>query len=134
MTFIMAAGARFFTGRRDIIDKLREAGIRPTAMMDISDGLSSELKHICQQSNVGCCIYEDKIPIDFTAAEVAEEMNLNILTCALNGGEDYELLFTIDPEAEPDLELPHTVIGMITDGPELEWDGSEKDYMGFRHF
>lgn len=80
--------------RRDIIDKLREAGIRPTAMMDISDGLSSELKHICQQSNVGCCIYEDKIPIDFTAAEVAEEMNLNILTCALNGGEDYELLFT----------------------------------------
>lgn len=82
--------------RQDIIDKLREAGIRPTAMMDISDGLSSEIKHICHQSNVGCAIYEDKIPIDFVAAEVAEEMNLNIVTCALNGGEDYELLFTCD--------------------------------------
>jgi len=82
--------------RRDIIEKLRELGIKPTAMMDISDGLSSEIKHICHQSNVGCSIYEDKIPIDFKAAEVAEEMNLNIVTCALNGGEDYELLFTCD--------------------------------------
>ncbi|MCQ2310697.1 MAG: thiamine-phosphate kinase [Paludibacteraceae bacterium] len=82
--------------RRDIIEQLRELGIKPTAMMDISDGLSSEIKHICHQSNVGCAIYEDKIPIDFKAAEVAEEMNLNIVTCALNGGEDYELLFTCD--------------------------------------
>jgi len=82
--------------RRDIIEKLRELGIHPTAMMDISDGLSSEIKHICHQSQVGCSIYEDKIPIDFKAAEVAEEMNLNIVTCALNGGEDYELLFTCD--------------------------------------
>ena len=80
--------------RGDIIGKLREAGIRPTAMMDISDGLSSELMHICSQSGVGCCIYEDKLPIDFQAAALAEEMNLNIVTCALNGGEDYELLFT----------------------------------------
>ena len=82
--------------RRDIIDKLRQAGVKPTAMMDISDGLSSELIHICTQSQVGCVIYEDKIPIDIKAAEVAEEMNLNIVTCALNGGEDYELLFTCD--------------------------------------
>ncbi|MCQ2345671.1 MAG: thiamine-phosphate kinase [Paludibacteraceae bacterium] len=82
--------------RRDIIARLREAGIHPTAMMDISDGLSSEIKHICQLSGVGCAIYEDKIPIDFKAAELAEEMNLNIVTCALNGGEDYELLFTCD--------------------------------------
>jgi len=82
--------------RRDIIEKLRELGIKPTAMMDVSDGLSSEIKHICHQSEVGCSIYEDKIPIDFKAAEVAEEMNLNIVTCALNGGEDYELLFTCD--------------------------------------
>ena len=63
-------------------------------MMDISDGLSSELMHICTQSNVGCSIYEDKLPIDYQAAALAEEMNLNIVTCALNGGEDYELLFT----------------------------------------
>ncbi|MBR5854305.1 MAG: thiamine-phosphate kinase [Paludibacteraceae bacterium] len=82
--------------RRDIIEKLHEAGIKPTAMMDISDGLSSELMHICSQSNVGCSIYEDKLPIDYQAAALAEEMNLNIVTCALNGGEDYELLFTCD--------------------------------------
>ncbi|MBR6018179.1 MAG: thiamine-phosphate kinase [Paludibacteraceae bacterium] len=80
--------------RRDIILKLREAGIRPTAMMDISDGLSSELMHICRQSGVGCAVYEDKLPIDYQAVVLAEEMNLNIVTCALNGGEDYELLFT----------------------------------------
>ena len=80
--------------RRDIIAKLRKAGIKPTAMMDVSDGLSSELLHICSQSNVGCAVYEDKLPIDYQAAALAEEMNLNIVTCALNGGEDYELLFT----------------------------------------
>ena len=80
--------------RRDILESLRKAGVKPTAMMDVSDGLSSELMHICSQSGVGCCIYEDKLPIDYEAAALAEEMNLNIVTCALNGGEDYELLFT----------------------------------------
>lgn len=80
--------------RRDMIKRLHEAGIKPTAMMDISDGLSSELMHICSQSNVGCAIYEDKLPIDYQAAALAEEMNLSIVTCALNGGEDYELIFT----------------------------------------
>ena len=80
--------------RKDIIEELAKNNILPTAMMDISDGLSSELLHICSQSNVGCCIYEDKLPIDYEAAALAEEMNLNIVTCALNGGEDYELLFT----------------------------------------
>ena len=80
--------------RRDIIEKLHEAGIKPTAKMDISDGLSSDLIPICSQSNVGCSVYEDKLPIDYQAAALAEEMNLNIVTCALNGGEDYELLFT----------------------------------------
>ena len=80
--------------RRDILEALRKAGVKPTAMMDVSDGLSSEMLHICSQSGVGCCIYEDKIPIDYEAAALAEEMNLNIVTCALNGGEDYELLFT----------------------------------------
>ena len=80
--------------RRDILESLRKVGVKPTAMMDVSDGLSSELLHICTQSGVGCCIYEDKLPIDYQAAALAEEMNLNIVTCALNGGEDYELLFT----------------------------------------
>ena len=81
--------------RGDIIEKLREAGIKPTAMMDISDGLSSELLHICKQSGVGCRIYEKNIPIDYQTAVMAEEMNMNVTTCALNGGEDYELLFTV---------------------------------------
>lgn len=81
--------------RGDIIQKLREAHIHPTAMMDISDGLSSEILHICKQSHVGCRIYEKNIPIDYQTAIMAEEFNMNVTTCAMNGGEDYELLFTI---------------------------------------
>ncbi len=81
--------------RKDIIEQLRKEGIIPTAMMDISDGLSSELMHICKQSKVGCRIYEERIPIDYQTAIMAEELNLNVVTCALNGGEDYELLFTV---------------------------------------
>ena len=81
--------------RGDIIQKLREAHIHPTAMMDISDGLSSEILHICKQSHVGCRIYEKNIPIDYQTAIMAEEFNMNVTTCAMNGGEDYELLFTV---------------------------------------
>lgn len=81
--------------RGDIIARFRELNIRPTAMMDISDGLSSELMHICKQSNCGCHIYEKNIPIDYQTAVMAEELNMNVTTCALNGGEDYELLFTV---------------------------------------
>ena len=117
--------------RGDIAKRLREAGVRPTAMMDISDGLSSELMHICTQSNCGCRIYEKNLPIDYQTAVMAEELNLNVTTCALNGGEDYELLFTVPIgdhakiEAIPDVKL----IGHIT-RPELglaliSRDGSE---------
>ena len=81
--------------RRDIISRLREAGIKPTSMMDISDGLSSEVMHICEQSHTGCRIYEERIPIDYQTAVAAEEFNFNVYTAALNGGEDYELLFTV---------------------------------------
>ena len=81
--------------RRDIIEALDKAGIEPTAMMDISDGLSSELLHICKQSNAGCRVYEERIPIDYQTAIIAEELNMNLVTAALNGGEDYELLFTV---------------------------------------
>ena len=81
--------------RKDIIDALAKEGIRPTSMIDISDGLSSELMHICTQSNTGCRIYEERIPIDYQTAVMAEELNMNVSTCALNGGEDYELLFTV---------------------------------------
>ena len=81
--------------RGDIIARFRELNIHPTAMMDISDGLSSELMHICKQSNCGCRVYEKNIPIDYQTAVMAEELNMNVTTCALNGGEDYELLFTV---------------------------------------
>lgn len=106
--------------RRDIIQKLREAEIVPTAMMDISDGLSSELLHICTQSRMGCRVYEEHIPIDYQTAVMAEEFNMNLTTCALNGGEDYELLFTVpiaDHEKIQDMEGVK-LIGHITK-PEL---------------
>lgn len=102
--------------RGDIVKRLREAGIRPTAMMDVSDGLSSELLHICTQSHVGCRIFEKQIPIDYQTAVMAEELNMNVTTCALNGGEDYELLFTIpigDHEKIQAIEDVH-LIGHIT--------------------
>jgi thiamine-monophosphate kinase len=103
--------------RGDIINKLHEAGIHPTAMMDISDGLSSELMHICKQSGVGCRIFEKEIPIDYQTAVMAEEMNMNVTTCALNGGEDYELLFTVpigDLDKVKDMEGVR-MIGHITE-------------------
>ncbi len=81
--------------RRDIVAALAGAGVKPTAMMDISDGLSSELIHICKDSGTGCRVYEDRIPIDYQTALMAEELNMNLVTAALNGGEDYELLFTV---------------------------------------
>ena len=103
--------------RGDIVERLRQAGVKPTAMMDISDGLSSELMHICKQSGVGCRIYEKELPIDYQTAVMAEEMEMNVTTCALNGGEDYELLFTVpigDLEKVRELDDVH-LIGHITE-------------------
>lgn len=103
--------------RGDIVATLRKAGIRPTSMMDISDGLSSELMHICKQSQTGCRIYEERLPLDYQTAAMAEELNLNVSTCALNGGEDYELLFTV-PLAQNDTVSALEdirVIGYITE-------------------
>ena len=117
--------------RRDIVERLRQAGIRPTSMMDISDGLSSELLHICSQSHTGCRIYEERIPLDYQTAVMAEELNMNVTTCALNGGEDYELLFTVpltDNDRVSQLE-DVKVIGYVTEeklGPALiTRDGQE---------
>jgi len=106
--------------RRDIILMLREKGVLPTSMMDISDGLSSELMHICSQSKVGCRVYEDKIPINYQAAVMAEELNMNLVTAALNGGEDYELLFTASLEDYDKIVAMEgvAVVGHITK-PEL---------------
>ncbi|MCQ2266629.1 MAG: thiamine-phosphate kinase [Bacteroidaceae bacterium] len=106
--------------RRDIVQTLRAAGIVPTAMMDISDGLSSELLHICKQSGVGCRLYEERIPLDYQTAAAAEELNLNVSTCALNGGEDYELLFTVPLSMHDQVEQLEdvSIIGHITDADE----------------
>jgi thiamine-monophosphate kinase len=106
--------------RKDIIAKLAEANVQPTAMMDVSDGLSSELLHICKQSHAGCRVYEEHIPIDYQTAVMAEEFNMNLTTCAMNGGEDYELLFTVpiaDHEKVSEMEGVK-IIGHITK-PEL---------------
>ena len=102
--------------RADIIATLRQAGIHPTSMMDISDGLSSELMHICTQSHVGCRVYEERIPLDYQTAAMAEELNMNVSTCALNGGEDYELLFTVPLAANETVSQLEDikVIGYIT--------------------
>ncbi|MDO4738114.1 MAG: thiamine-phosphate kinase [Bacteroidales bacterium] len=102
--------------RRDILEQLRQAGIRPTAMIDISDGLSSELLHICTQSKCGCRIYEERIPIDYQTAVMCEEMNMNLTTAAMNGGEDYELLFTVPIADHEKIEQMKDVklIGHIT--------------------
>lgn len=117
--------------RKDIVAILREKGILPTAMMDVSDGLSSELLHICKASNVGCRVYEDRIPIDYQTAVMAEEFNMNLVTAAMNGGEDYELLFTVPLTDKDKIETINGVrmIGYVTK-PELgaamvTCDGSE---------
>ena len=102
--------------RRDVIENLAKHGIIPTSMMDVSDGLSSELLHICKASGVGCRVYEDRIPIDYQTALMAEELNMNLVTAAMNGGEDYELLFTIPLHAHEEIKkIPGVkVIGHIT--------------------
>jgi thiamine-monophosphate kinase len=108
--------------RIDIIEKLKEHNIKPTSMIDISDGLASEIKHLCKDSNLGCNLYEEKIPIDITTASVAEEFKIDSTTAALNGGEDYELLFTIkhsDYEKIKDME-GISIIGHMTDKSEGE--------------
>lgn len=102
--------------RKDVIEMLRNNGILPTAMMDISDGLSSELLHISKQSHVGCRIYEERIPIDYQTAVMAEQFNMNLVTAALNGGEDYELLFTVPLTEHNKIDaMPSVkVIGYVT--------------------
>lgn len=102
--------------RKDIVRLLDENGIVPTSMIDITDGLSSELKHICKQSGVGCRIFEDRIPLDYQTASMAEQFNMNVTTVAMNGGNDYELLFTVplhEHEKVSKIEGIH-VIGHIT--------------------
>lgn len=103
--------------RKDIVELLAALDVKPTAMIDISDGLSSEILHICTQSKVGCNLYEEKIPLDPQVIATCEEFDLNSTTIALSGGEDYELLFTISQNDFPKIKgNPHlTVIGHITD-------------------
>ena len=106
--------------RIDIISAFKKLGIKPTSMIDISDGLSSEIHHLCKNSKLGCSVFEDKIPMDFQTKKMAEELNINPLVAALNGGEDYELLFTLslsDYEKiknDPDF----TIVGHMTEASE----------------
>lgn len=127
--------------RRDIIEEFAKHDIVPTSMMDISDGLSSELIHICKDSSVGCRVYEERLPIDYQTAVMAEEINMNLATAALNGGEDYELLFTVPLHLHDEIKKIKgvSVIGYITK-PELGCalitrDGTEMELkaQGFNH-
>lgn len=104
-------------GRRDVVDLLSQMNIIPTSMIDVSDGLASEIIHICTQSEKGCTIYEDKLPIDPMTYDTARELGLDPSVCALNGGEDYELLFTIKQEDYSKLkhDVDISIIGHITD-------------------
>lgn len=106
--------------RKDIIELLKKLEVKPTSMIDISDGLSSEILHLCKQSNVGCNLYEDKIPMDQQVISTCEEFNMDSTTVVLSGGEDYELLFTILQEDYPKIKgNPNlTVIGHMTDEDE----------------
>lgn len=111
--------------RRDIIDFFAKQKIKPTSMLDVSDGLSSDVRHICENSNVGCVIYEDKLPIHEQTKQLALDFNLDYTICALQGGEDYELLFTLSQEDHDKITLSEqiSVIGYITEaseGMELE--------------
>ncbi|MES2113231.1 MAG: thiamine-phosphate kinase [Bacteroidota bacterium] len=99
--------------RRDVVDLLREIEVKPTAMIDVSDGLASEVLHICKQSDKGCNLYEEKIPLDPMTFETAREFNLDPTVCALSGGEDYELLFTVK-QADYD-KMDISIIGYITE-------------------
>ena len=106
--------------RKDIVQLLKDLGVTPTAMIDISDGLSSEIIHLCKQSGVGCDLYEEKIPLDPQVISTCEEFNIDSTTVALNGGEDYELLFTIAQEDFPKIKAnPNfSVIGYMKEASE----------------
>ena len=106
--------------RRDIVKMLKDNDINPTSMIDISDGLSSEVMHICKASDVGARIYEERIPIDYQTASMAEELNMNVVMAAMNGGEDYELLFTVPLSEHEKISNLNgvSIIGYITK-PEL---------------
>ena len=106
--------------RKDVMEELSKLGIQPTSMIDISDGLSSDLLHICSQSNVGCRVFEERLPIDYQTAMMAESFNLNVATVALNGGDDYELLFTVPLSAYEQIKVVPGIhlIGHITDASE----------------
>lgn len=127
--------------RKDIVEALAKKGIVPTAMMDVSDGLSSEILHICKQSKCGCRVYEEKIPIDYQTAVLCEEMNMNLSTAALNGGEDYELLFTVPLAMHKLIEdwSDVKIIGHICPADEgcrlVSRDGNEFDIIaqGWKH-
>ncbi len=103
-------------------------------MMDISDGIGSDIRHILEESGCGAVIDTRSLPVSDELREFCDANGLDTRDLALEGGEDYELLFTLAPETEAQLKVGHSVIGRITGGSGVEWLGGSKDYMGFRHF
>ena len=103
-------------------------------MMDISDGIGSDIRHIMEESGVGAAIDTCALPLSPQLVRMCSRHGLDARDLSIEGGEDYELLFTVDPAAEGTLEVEHHVIGRITSGGKLEWVGSDKNHMGFRHF
>jgi thiamine-monophosphate kinase len=128
--------------RKDVIQFFKEANLKPTSMMDLSDGLSSDILHICKQSGVGCRLEESRIPVSEDAYQMALKFNLDPITCALNGGEDYELLFTIKPEDDTKIseDESFSIIGEVTkkeDGCMLLTKGNNLHKLqaqGWKHF
>lgn len=117
--------------RKDVSQLLKELDVKPTSMIDVSDGLSSEIMHLCKQSEVGCNLFEDKIPLDQQVITACEEFNMDSTTIALSGGEDYELLFTVSQDDFPKIKAnPNfSIIGHMTDASEgmhLITRGNEK--------
>ncbi len=104
------------------------------AMMDISDGIGSDLRHIIKASGVGAEVNLSAIPLSEPMQRKCSQLGWDTLDLAISGGEDYELLFTLSPQQEEKLSIPHTVIGTITSGNSIIWVGGDKDYQGFRHF
>lgn len=114
------------------IELAGNAGVH--AMMDISDGVGSDLRHILEESGAGAVVNVQALPLSAEMKRFCVRNGLDPVELALCGGEDYELLFTVDPAAETGIKVCHTVIGRITESSGLIWNGSDKDYLGFRHF
>ncbi|MBP5388992.1 MAG: thiamine-phosphate kinase, partial [Bacteroidales bacterium] len=126
--------ARHYRPRPRVAEGQALAAAGATAMMDISDGIGSDLRHLLEASGVGARIRVADLPVSAELRRCAGKYGWDVEKLAIDGGEDYELLFTMPPAAEAALDVPHTVIGEITDGRKPEWAGTGADHTGYHHF